>query len=85
MIIRYVPPITTAGDAQGGSVALPESPDAIEEEIKKQESLLAGTKSSVNLNHFVLKQFGGFLKTFLLFLVKHAKTWKYFVLNVSIR
>jgi hypothetical protein len=39
---RYVPPITASGEAQGGSVTLPESPDAIEEEIKKQESLLAG-------------------------------------------
>ena len=41
-LYRYVPPITTSSDGHGGSVALPESPDAIEEEIKKQESLLAG-------------------------------------------
>ena len=39
-----MPPITASGEGHGGSVTLPESPDAIEEEIKKQESLLAGEK-----------------------------------------
>jgi hypothetical protein len=52
---RYVPPITTSSDGHGGSVALPESPDAIEEEIKKQESLLAGDESRRNFKTFESK------------------------------